>query len=119
MFLSTKIEDERMSLDEFLDKIEKIVGKKFSSEMMNKIELVILDGLNFDLILYHPHRSLTAFIHDFTSLHESVNRNELFEKSMKYVHQSYLTDASLIFTPSIVALASIYFNCELKNEFIS
>eukprot|EP01080_Neovahlkampfia_damariscottae_P005712 gene5712-9532_t len=120
LFLSTKIEEERTTLDEFLDKVEKIVGKKFSTEMMNKIELIILEGLNFELVLYHPHRSLTALIHDFCSIEKNINKNELFDEATKFIQDSYLTDSSLIFSPSIIAMTSIYTNLkDKKNDFIN
>ena len=119
LFLSTKIEEERTTLDEFLDKVEKIVGKKFSTEMMNKIELIILEGLNFELVLYHPHRPLTALIHDFCSTDKFIDKNELFDNSTKFIQDSYLTDCSLLFTPSIISMASIYSNLkDKKNDFI-
>ncbi|KAL9655070.1 hypothetical protein ABK040_008852 [Willaertia magna] len=124
IFLATKTEERYISLSQFIDKVNEITDAKESNlnnEMIYKYELILLQGLDFELMVYHPFRSLYAYVHD---LHEIVDKNivdELFENCKKLISELIkFTDVIFIYSPSIIAISCLYMvNQDITKKFIS
>ncbi len=91
-------------------KIKEFTQADVKAEDILKNELVILHGLQFHLLVYHPYRSLYAFVNDkeFTSVLVKQNADELYEKGKEAIKATFGTDASFLYPPGMIALASFY-----------
>lgn len=111
--LSTKVEeDRRLSLDDLLFEIEKLAGKKYEREIVMKVEYQILQKINFDLLLYHPYHSLSAYFQDFTSLFpdlKNLNFEQINQKALLFIQKTFLTDVLFLYPPGIIAISSLFY----------
>jgi cyclin H len=109
LFLSCKAEDHYQDLSYFLAKIKEFSRADIKSEDIIKLELVVLQGLQFHLLVYHPYRSLHAFVND-KELTSQLNTpgDKLYSAGIEGVKATLLTDASFLYPPGLIALAALY-----------
>jgi cyclin H len=115
---ASKIEEERrLALDDLIFEFDKISGGKlkWQRDVIMKIEYQILQGLNFELLVYHPCHSMIAFLHDLSSKETEIDLGSLNDASLKYVYKAYLTDIPLLFPPGVIAMASIYYSFDKQK----
>jgi cyclin H len=77
--------------------------------------MIVLEGLRFQLIMYHPFRPLTGFIDDMRAYYKSKSRHavdiaiptlqHLHASATNIIHELLLTDAPLLCSPACIALA--------------
>jgi cyclin H len=110
IFLSCKVEDYYVPLETILNRINKVSGAKFTPEEILKLELTVLEGLRFHLLVYHPFRSLYAFVHDneLKSSLKTTPVEDLYETGKQAIKKSLLTDAAFLYPPGLIALAVLY-----------
>jgi len=77
-------------------------------------EMIVLEGVRFQLIMYHPFRALTGFIDDARLYYKSIgkelkvtNLQELHAKATSCINDLILTTAPLQFNPPYLALAGL------------
>jgi len=121
IFLATKTEEKYMALSQFLEKVNEIAeSKNLSNAIIFKNELVLLQGLNCELMVYHPYRSLYAYAHD---LHEMIGdlADEVYDGAQKTITEILKsTEAMFLYSPSVIALASLYmFNPDIAKTFMA
>ena len=71
----------------------------------SQVEMVLLEDLNFDLIIFSPYRSLTLYLRD------ADLGGEVGLRSWTVLNDSYRTDVSLLHPPHLVALACLQLAC--------
>lgn len=110
LYVSCKVEDSYISASE----LGRLAG--MPSDVFLKLELILLQGLGFDLQVHSVFRAVDGYILDFTVWYETgfastlpkhdVDRirNEAYGK----VDQLLSTDAMLLFTPGQIGLATMY-----------
>lgn len=59
LFLATKAENERMSIDEFCQKL-----RVPSADSVLNLEFTVSQGLKFEYCIYHPYRAAYGFFLD-------------------------------------------------------
>lgn len=97
-----------MKLDDFLFKVEEFTQSKIDKKEIQRTELILLQGLKFHLIVYHPYRSLYAFVHDFFEADRKHETAQLFDNARKFIKESYKTDVSFMYPPGTIALAALF-----------
>ncbi|EFC41600.1 cyclin box fold domain-containing protein [Naegleria gruberi] len=119
IFLATKTEEKFVALANFLEKVNEIVSdaSSLTTQIIFKYELVLLQGLEFHLMVYHPYRSLYAYVHD---LHDVGGDAIYMDAQTKITEIIKMTDAIFLFSPSVVALGSLYMtHPDITKNFIS
>ncbi|KAI5075524.1 hypothetical protein GOP47_0009600 [Adiantum capillus-veneris] len=107
IYISCKVEEFHVSAEEFGKGIQQ------DPQAVLKNELCLLQGLNFDLIVYGPYRSLEGFIFDMENFFHA--KDEAFLEKLKDLKEAaifvadklMLTDAALQFPPGQLALAAL------------
>ncbi|KAJ4719415.1 Cyclin-H1-1-like protein [Melia azedarach] len=101
-----KIEENHVSAEE--------LGKGISQDhqMILNYEMIVYQGLEFDLIVYAPYRPLEGFINDMEEFCQAKNGQlqmlkDLHETARMEVDKIMLTDAPLLFPPGQLALAAL------------
>lgn len=114
VFLAAKSENYFMSIETFCKALPKTEPKDVLD-----LEFIVLQSLQFTLLVHHPFRPLYGFFLDFQGvlLHPnpvmydvSVDTiGSLYDKAKKWlIDFALLSDASFLFTPPQIALAAMY-----------
>ena len=103
-FLANKTEDVHCSLSQFCRLLQ------LKDQSWSKLELTMLHWLNSDLVVYHAYTPLRGFL--FAMRHGGVLADDAAEEALTtaahaFIRRTLLTDASLLHTPSQVALAAV------------
>ncbi|CAN1219890.1 CYCH1-1 [Linum perenne] len=103
IYTACKIEENHVSAEE--------LGKGISQDhqMILNFELIVLQSLGFDLIVYAPYRPVEGFIHDIEdSSHAADDQIQMLKDSaIVEVDKIMFTNAPLLFTPGQLALAAL------------
>ncbi|XP_041990394.1 cyclin-C1-1-like isoform X2 [Salvia splendens] len=68
---------------------------------IRKMEMKILEALNYYLLVFHPYRSMTQFLQD-------AGVSNLTEQTMGVINDTYKMDLILVHPPHLIALACIF-----------
>ncbi|KAH9288483.1 hypothetical protein KI387_032600 [Taxus chinensis] len=106
IYTSCKVEEFHVSAEELGKGIQQ------DHQVILRNEMLVLQSLGFDLIVYSPYRSIDGFADDieifFQPKQDSLQKlKELREAAIFDVDKNMLTDAPLIFPPGQLALAAL------------
>jgi len=127
IFLATKIEEERIPLDEFLLKLEQLVGKKLQRSPILNTEAKVLQSFQFSLFIHHPYRAISAIINDFTTSMASnsdginlkdIDWQKLYNFAIDFARETLFSDAGFFYPPGVIAMASFMMGL-LSNSVLS
>ncbi|KAH7666922.1 CyclinH/Ccl1 protein [Dioscorea alata] len=106
IYSSCKVEENHVSAEE--------LGKGIQQDhkMILNNEMLVLQSLGFDLIVYAPYRSIEGFVADMeefcqSRIDEPSKFKDLIETAKSEVDKIMLTDAPLLFPPGQLALAAL------------
>ncbi|KAJ0961356.1 hypothetical protein J5N97_000563 [Dioscorea zingiberensis] len=106
IYASCKVEENHVSAEE--------LGKGIQQDhkMILNNEMLVLQSLGFDLIVYAPYRSLEGFVDDIeefchSRIDEPSKLKDLLETAKSEIDKIMLTDAPLLFPPGQLALAAL------------
>lgn len=114
IYASCKVEENHVSAEELGKGIQQ------DHQMILNNEMVVLQSLGFDLIVYAPYRAIEGFILDMEEFVQAgdVEQNklkELREAASLEVDKAMLTDAPLLFSPGQLALSALRRSNEVLN----
>ncbi|GAN07484.1 cyclin-like protein [Mucor ambiguus] len=102
LFLATKSESERISIDDF--------GKTFhlkSTKTVLNLEYTVSQGLKFQYYIHHPYRPAYGFFLDMQTGPTDIKLlKETYKKVDKAIAEILLSDLPLIYQPAQLALAA-------------
>ncbi|KAL4087249.1 hypothetical protein PRIC1_013146 [Phytophthora ramorum] len=110
IYVAGKVEEQYMSVDTVADQLH--VDHKF----IIGHEMILLEGVRFQLIMYHPFRALLGFLDDFRAFAKQVLSKDLPATVLQKLHANstallndmLLTDLPLLHYPSVLALAALW-----------
>ncbi|CAN0296319.1 unnamed protein product [Lampetra planeri] len=73
-------------------------------------EFYLLELMDCCLIVYHPYRALTQYVHDMGP------DEQLLQIAWKIVNDTYRTDLCLMYPPFMIALASLHMACAIQQK---
>ncbi|KAK4385328.1 Cyclin-H1-1 [Sesamum angolense] len=114
IYAACKAEENHVSAEELGKGIEQ------DHQMILNNEMLVLQSLGFDLIVYAPYRALEGFVSDLEeSFDAKVGQPEmiksLHESAKAEVDKIMRTDAPLLFPPGQLALAALRRACEVHK----
>ncbi|CAI5746662.1 unnamed protein product [Peronospora destructor] len=110
IYVAGKVEEQYISVDTVADQLHVdhifIIGH----------EMILLEGVRFQLIMYHPFRTLLGFLDDFRAFAKQVLKKDLPATVLQKLHADstallndmLLTDLPLLHYPSYLALAALW-----------
>ncbi|WCJ43128.1 cyclin H 1 [Euphorbia peplus] len=106
IYTACKIEENHVSAEELGKGIQQ------DHQMILNFEMLVLQSLGFDLIVYAPYRSIEGFINDMeefchASDDQAQNLKDLQATATSEVDKIMFTDAPLLFPPGQLALAAL------------
>ncbi|KAG1688332.1 hypothetical protein DVH05_003764 [Phytophthora capsici] len=110
IYVAGKVEEQYMSVDTIADQLH--VDHKF----IIGHEMILLEGVRFQLIMYHPFRALLGFLDDFRAFAKQILHKDLAATVLQKLHANstallndmLLTDLPLLHYPSHLALAALW-----------
>ncbi|NXS62215.1 CCNH protein, partial [Brachypteracias leptosomus] len=108
-FLACKVDEFNVSSAQFVGNLrESPVGQEKALEQILEYELLLIQQLNFHLIIHNPYRPFEGFLIDLKTRYPVLENPEALRKSADdFLSRVALTDAYLLFSPSQIALTAI------------
>ncbi|XP_069736112.1 cyclin-H isoform X1 [Phaenicophaeus curvirostris] len=108
-FLACKVDEFNVSSAQFVGNLrESPFGQEKVLEQILEYELLLIQQLNFHLIVHNPYRPFEGFLIDLKTRYPVLENPEGLRKTADdFLNRVSLTDAYLLFTPSQIALAAI------------
>ncbi|KAL6070827.1 hypothetical protein QOT17_006583 [Balamuthia mandrillaris] len=82
---------------------------KMEAKQILAQEIPLLEGLEFQFVVYHPHRPLHGFVLDLKERDDTPpNIDDIWIHARELIHRVLTTDVPFLYTPSQVALACLH-----------
>ncbi|NXV35963.1 CCNH protein, partial [Rissa tridactyla] len=108
-FLACKVDEFNVSSAQFVGNLrESPLGQEKALEQILEYELLLIQQLNFHLIVHNPYRPFEGFLIDLKTRYPVLDNPEVLRKTADdFLNRVALTDAYLLFSPSQIALTAI------------
>ncbi|NXM30968.1 CCNH protein, partial [Oxyruncus cristatus] len=108
-FLACKVDEFNVSSAQFVGNLrESPLGQEKALEQILEYELLLIQQLNFHLIVHNPYRPFEGFLIDLKTRYPVLENPEVLRKTADdFLSRVALTDAYLLFTPSQIALTAV------------
>ncbi|KAK2911749.1 hypothetical protein Q8A67_003882 [Cirrhinus molitorella] len=108
-YLSCKVDEFNVSSTQFVGNLqESQAGQERALEQILEYELLLIQQLNFHLVVHNPYRPLEGFLIDLKTRYPMLENPEMVRKSAEdFLNRAAMTDAGLLFSPSQIALTAI------------
>ncbi|XP_060091713.1 cyclin-H [Heteronotia binoei] len=108
-FLACKVDEFNVSSAQFVGNLrESPIGQEKALEQILEYELLLIQQLNFHLIVHNPYRPFEGFLIDLKTRYPLLENPETLRKTADdFLNRVALTDACLLYTPSQIALTAI------------
>ncbi|NWI86427.1 CCNH protein, partial [Pitta sordida] len=108
-FLACKVDEFNVSSAQFVGNLrESPLAQEKALEQILEYELLLIQQLNFHLIVHNSYRPFEGFLIDLKTRYPVLENPEVLRKTADdFLSRVALTDACLLFTPSQIALTAI------------
>ncbi|CAN9513329.1 unnamed protein product [Ophioblennius macclurei] len=109
-YLSCKVDEFNVSSVQFVGNLlqETPAGQERVLEQILEYELLLIQQLNFHLVVHNPYRPMEGLLIDLKTRYPTLENPESLRKSADdFLTQAAMTDAGLLFSPSQIALTAI------------
>ncbi|KAK2902216.1 cyclin-H [Channa argus] len=110
VYLSCKVDEFNVSSTQFVGNLqqETPAGQERVLEQILEYELLLIQQLNFHLVVHNPYRPMEGLLIDLKTRFPTLENPESLRKSADdFLTQATMTDAGLLFSPSQIALTAI------------
>nr|XP_057926808.1 cyclin-H [Doryrhamphus excisus] len=109
-YLACKVDEFNVSNSQFVGNLvqETTAEQERVSEQILEYELLLVQQLNFHLVVHNPYRPLEGLLIDLKTRYPTLENPESLRKSVDdFLAYAAMTDAGLLFSPSQIALTAI------------
>uniref|UniRef100_A0A4W4HCF7 Cyclin C-terminal domain-containing protein n=1 Tax=Electrophorus electricus TaxID=8005 RepID=A0A4W4HCF7_ELEEL len=108
-YLSCKVDEFNVSSTQFVGNLqESPAGQERALEQILEYELLLIQQLNFHLVVHNPYRPLEGFLIDLKTRYPLLENPEMMRKSADdFLNRASMTDVGLLFSPSQIALTAV------------
>ncbi|KAH9424765.1 hypothetical protein DERP_012749 [Dermatophagoides pteronyssinus] len=118
VYLAAKIEEFNVTMDQFVKNVKG--DREKAAEIVLNNELLLLHKINYQLIIWHPYRSIEGFLIDIKTRCKSSSSNQDPERYRQhidtFIDQCFLTDAFFLLCPNQLALLAIIYAADKFGE---
>lgn len=108
LYMACKVEEHNLSVDRFVEILPADRREK-TKDFILAHELLLMQRLDFHLTVHNPYRPLEGFIIDFKTRCPKLGDPETWRPLVaEFLRKALLTDVSLLFPPSQIALAALF-----------
>ncbi|XP_071338805.1 cyclin-H [Trachinotus anak] len=109
-YLSCKVDEFNVSSTQFVGNLlqESPAGQERVLEQILEYELLLIQQLNFHLVVHNPYRPMEGLLIDLKTRYPTLENPETLRKSADdFLTQAAMTDAGLLFPPSQISLTAV------------
>uniref|UniRef100_A0A3B1JMJ5 Cyclin-H n=1 Tax=Astyanax mexicanus TaxID=7994 RepID=A0A3B1JMJ5_ASTMX len=108
-YLSCKVDEFNVSSTQFVGNLqENPASQERALEQILEYELLLIQQLNFHLVVHNPYRPMEGFIIDLKTRYPMLENPEMLRKNADdFLNRAAVTDAGLLFSPSQIALTAV------------
>ncbi|XP_077417500.1 cyclin-H [Vanacampus margaritifer] len=109
-YLACKVEEFNVSISQFVGNLveQSPAEQERDSEQILEYELLLVQQLNFHLVVHNPYRPLEGLLIDLKTRYPTLENPESLRKNVDdFLAYAAMTDAGLLFSPSQIALTAI------------
>ncbi|KAI5088311.1 cyclin-H [Silurus meridionalis] len=108
-YLSCKVDEFNVSSTQFVGNLqENPAAQEKALEQILEYELLLIQQLNFHLVIHNPYRPFEGFLIDLKTRYPLLENPEMLRKSAEdFINKAAMTDAGLLFSPSQIALTAV------------
>ncbi|XP_066511772.1 cyclin-H-like isoform X1 [Hoplias malabaricus] len=108
-YLSCKVDEFNVSCTQFVGNLqENPAAQERALEQILEYELLLIQQLNFHLVIYNPYRPMEGFLIDLKTRYPLLENPEMLRKNADdFLNRAAMTDAGLMFSPSQIALTAV------------
>ncbi|KAI1900421.1 hypothetical protein AGOR_G00049770 [Albula goreensis] len=108
-YLACKVDEFNVSSSQFVGNLQETpAGQEKALEQILEYELLLIQQLNFHLVVHNPYRPIEGFLIDLKTRYLTLENPEVLRKaSDDFLNRATKTDASLLFSPSQIALTAV------------
>uniref|UniRef100_UPI00398ED273 cyclin-H n=1 Tax=Pristiophorus japonicus TaxID=55135 RepID=UPI00398ED273 len=112
VYLACKVDEFNVSSSQFVANLwESPAGQEKALEQILEYELLLIQQLNFHLIIHNPFRPFEGILIDLKARYSALENPEVLRKTAdEFLSRETTTDAGLLFTPSQIAITAIHFS---------
>ncbi|KAJ8006116.1 hypothetical protein DPEC_G00124910 [Dallia pectoralis] len=110
-YLSCKVDEFNVSSSQFVGNLvqESVSGQERALEQILEYELLLIQQLNFHLVVHNPYRPMEGLLIDLKTRYPPLENPESLRKSADdFLTRASLTDIGLLFPPSQIAMTAIF-----------
>lgn len=110
VYLACKVDEYTVSIDQFMAQVANSPSPQIHMFIIDN-ELLLIQKLNFHLTVHSPFRPLEGLIIDLKTKSDAIGLSNIEQyrpQAEKFLCKSLLTDVCLLFTPSQIAMTSLY-----------
>ncbi|RXM98407.1 Cyclin-H [Acipenser ruthenus] len=106
---SVVVDEFNVSSTQFVGNLrESPAGQDKALEQILEYELLLVQQLNFHLVIHNPYRPFEGFLIDLKTRYPALENPEVLRKAADdFLNRATMTDAGLLFPPSQIALTAI------------
>ncbi|CAI2182075.1 3181_t:CDS:2 [Funneliformis geosporum] len=112
MYLACKIEESPHHIKTVIAEMKGIINGgsfPYDNQKVAEMEFYLLEELDFNMIVFHPYRSLMTLAQDLGTKNEDV------QWAWYIINDSYRIDLCLLYPPHVIAAAALYLQIALKG----
>uniref|UniRef100_V9KXT3 Cyclin-H n=1 Tax=Callorhinchus milii TaxID=7868 RepID=V9KXT3_CALMI len=110
VYLACKVDEFNVSSSQFVSNLwDSPAGQEKALEQILEYELLLIQQLNFHLIVHNPFRPFEGFLIDLKARYSALENPEVLRKMAdEFLNRGTMTDAGLLFPPSLIAITAIH-----------
>ncbi|XP_018614424.1 cyclin-H isoform X2 [Scleropages formosus] len=108
-YLACKVDEFNVSSSQFVGNLQETsAGQEKALEQILEYELLLIQQLNFHLVVHNPYRPMEGFLIDLKTRYLTLENPEMLRKTADdFLNRAMLTDVGLLFSPSQIALTAV------------
>ncbi|XP_072521315.1 cyclin-H [Salminus brasiliensis] len=108
-YLSCKVDEFNVSSTQFVGNLqENPASQERALEQILEYELLLIQQLNFHLVVHNPYRPMEGFLIDLKTRYPLLENPEILRKNADdFLNRAAMTDTGLLFSPSQIALTAV------------
>lgn len=108
-YLACKVDEFNVTCIQFVGNLQETpAGQEWAMEQILEYELLLIQQLNFHLVIHTPYRPMEGFLIDLKTRYPMLENPEVLRKSADdFLNRVAMTDAGLLASPSQIALTAM------------
>ncbi|XP_063674546.1 cyclin-H-like [Bolinopsis microptera] len=111
VYFACKVDEYTIGIDKFVSMLEESLQFETGSFILGN-EFLLMEALDYSLTVYNSYRPLDGFLIELEHKLSKESADCLKSHALSFINDAILTDATLIYSPSQIALSSLVYSSE-------